>query len=142
MVIMKRYHLTSDKFAGFVEYIFREDILLAKFDMTQAEITEKTHIWLLKNLPRDLVELNQLVTKTKDLTITEVPFCVTFDMFWNKYDEKECSSKIRTKRAWDKMNSQEQAAAYIHITKYFAKMPFGTRKKYAETYLNAQLWNN
>ena len=138
----KRFHVTSEKFMGYVEYQFNERILLTMFDMSNAELEENGQIWMLKNLPRDLAELHDLIVKSKTLTITEVPFLVTFDDFWKKYDDKETSSKIRTKKAWDKMSEQNQAAAFMYITKYFSKIPYGTRKKYAETYLNAQLWNN
>lgn len=142
-MVMKRYHVTSDKFEGYIEYKFNEDsILLILLDMTNATIDDRRHIWILKNIPRDLVELENLVKNTAGLVIKEVPLVVTFSEFWNKYDDKDTSSKIKTHKAWIKMNDKDQAAAFLYIQKYFSKMPYGTRKKYAETYLNAQLWNN
>ena len=67
---------------------------------------------------------------------------ISFDDFWNKYDDKTNSSKKRTEAKWNKMPVAERARAYGYIEYYFINIPRGTRKKYAETYLNDELWNN
>jgi len=74
--------------------------------------------------------------------VTEIDQNITFDKFWNRYDDKLNSSKKKTQVKWNKMPAAEQAKAFRYIGKYFASIPSGTRKKYAETYLNAELWNN
>jgi hypothetical protein len=63
-------------------------------------------------------------------------------MFWKKYNDKERSSKKRTLAKWNKMSQVEQTKAYNYIQKYFNSIPNGVETKYAETYLNAELWNN
>lgn len=40
------------------------------------------------------------------------------------------------------MTSAEQGKAYRFIGRYIASLGQGIRQKYAETYLNAELWNN
>lgn len=139
---MKKYHVTSDHFAGYISYEFNDEILLSSFSLKEAELSEKAQIWFLKHQPRDLAELQEMIQKQENLKITEVPLIVTFQMFWEKYDDKVTSSKIRTAKLWNKMTEENQAKAFLHIDKYLRKLPYGTRKKYAETYLNAQLWNN
>lgn len=139
---MKKYHVTSDQFKGFISYEFNDEILLTSFSLKDAELTEKSQVWFLKHQPRDLVELNEIIKTQTTLSITEVPCEVTFQIFWDKYDDKDTSSKVRTHKLWKKMSDADQAAALMYIPKYFRKIPVGTRKKYAETYLNAQLWNN
>lgn len=76
------------------------------------------------------------------MSVTELVEDVTFDMFWQRYDDKARSSKIKTQRQWDKMPAREQAKAYRFIPNYFASIPQGVCKKYATTYLSDQLWNN
>ena len=76
------------------------------------------------------------------LTFVEQVREVTFQMFWLKYDDMVMSSKKRTLAKWNKMSQGDQIKAYNYITKYFNSLPTGVRKKYAETYLNAELWNN
>jgi hypothetical protein len=136
---MRIYHLTSIAFTGYVEFIFRDNDLLEKMEI-HADLTDKQQIFLLKNMPRELVELGKL--KTANVTIMEIKLEITFDMFWKKYDDVISSSKKRTLAKWDKMTPADRARAYHYIARYFSNIPYGTRKKYAETYLNAELWNN
>lgn len=140
--MIKKYHVTSDHFTGFIVYEFNDEILLSSFSLKEADLTEKSQIWFLKHQPRDLAELRDMIQAQPALKITEVPLIVSFDMFWNKYSDKDTSSKVRTARIWNKLTEVDQAASYMYIDKYFRNLPNGTRKKYAETYLNAQLWNN
>lgn len=136
---MKIFHLTSIAFTGYIEFRFSDNELLDKMS-NHADLTEKQQVFLLQNMPKEIQELEKL--KTSNVTITEVNQDITFDMFWNRYDDKLNSSKKRTERKWDKMNPADQARAYLFISRYFANIPAGTRKKYAETYLNDELWNN
>lgn len=136
---MITYQLTSPAFTGFVEFIFNNYGLLDKMDI-HADLSEKQQIFLLKNMPREIGELDRL--KSPTVTITEVKQEVTFDMFWERYDDKVNSSKKRTRQRWEKMTPADRARAYWYIGKYLGSIPPGTRKKFAETYLNAELWNN
>lgn len=133
------YHLTSTAFTGYVEFKFNNYGLLDSMNI-HADLSEKQQIFLLQNMPREVAELDRL--KSHMATITEVKHEVTFEMFWERYDDKLNSSKKRTFQKWNKMNPSDQARAYWFIGKYLGSLPQGTRKKFAETYLNAELWNN
>jgi hypothetical protein len=87
-------------------------------------------------------ELEALTNKAKSLRVQELHEKIDFVAFWNKYDDKINSSRKRTLAKWNKMSDCNRVRAYQYIFKYFASIPAGTRKKYAETYLNAELWNN
>jgi hypothetical protein len=67
---------------------------------------------------------------------------IDFDRFWKRYDDRVNSSRKRTLIKWNKMPKSEQIKAFYFVGKYFASLPPGIRKKYAETYLNDELWNN
>ena len=139
---MRIFHITSTKFNGYAELKFGESDNFKGVDFTESNISMEQQKWILQKLPADVHALG-MYDKYKDaITVTEVTQDITFDMFWNQYDDKLSSSKKKTKARWDKMPASEQTKAFRHIGKYFASIPAGTRKKYAETYLNAELWNN
>ena len=139
---MKHFQLTASSFEGAVDLYFNDLNLLERFDTSRADLSEKQQIWILQSLPRELAEVKSVMKKSPNVKITEVSEEVTFDMFWNKYDDKLCSSKKKAILKWNKMPLSERQKAYNSISKYFQYLAPGTRKKYAETYLNAELWNN
>ncbi len=136
---MKIYHLTSIAWTGFIEFVFNDNTLLEKWE-NHAELSEGQQVFLLKNLPREIPELEKL--KTPNTKITEIKEVITFTMFWDRYDDKVNSSRFKTERSWNKMTPVDQSRAFHFIPRYFAHIPQGTRKKYATTYLSDQLWNN
>ena len=136
---MKVFHMTSVTFTGYIEFAFNDNSLLEKYQIS-AELSERQQIYLLKNMPRELPELDNL--KSSTVTITEINQEVTFDMFWNRYDEKIRSSKKKALSGWNKMSKANQVRAFRFISKYESNILPGTAKKYAETYLNAELWAN
>lgn len=71
-----------------------------------------------------------------------VKLAITFELFWEKYDDKICSSKKKTLARWNKMTPSEQTKAYNYVGIYLASLGQGIRQKYAETYLNSEIWNN
>jgi len=77
-----------------------------------------------------------------DGILTEEEERVTFEMFWNRYNDKARSSRVKTQRVWDKMPEGERVKAYRYINRYKSSIPQGVCMKYATTYLNDQMWNN
>jgi len=136
---MKLFHLTSTAFEGFVQFQYNDIDLLEKMEI-HADLSENQQVFLLRHMPREITELEKL--RSDSSTITEIKQDITFEMFWEKYDDKVNSSKKRTVQKWNKMTPADRARAYWFISKYVASIPSGTRKKFAETYLNAELWNN
>ena len=136
---MQVFHITSLTFTGYIELLFNDLGLLAKWEI-QAELNERQQIYLLKNMPREIPELDKL--KTANVTITVIKQEISFEMFWDKYDDKVNSSRKRAIARWNKMTPSDRARAFWFISKYLSSIPSGTRKKFAETYLNAELWNN
>ena len=139
---MRLFHLTSAAFTGFIEFEFNESGLLSRFDTSKATLAPEQQVFLLRRLPRHLDEIKKVFETSETAKFTEIKQEITFDMFWNRYDDKLNSSRKRSLQRWDKMSTTDQVRAYRYIGTYFNNMPNGTRKKYAETYLNAELWNN
>ncbi|MBI9055490.1 MAG: hypothetical protein JEY96_16830 [Bacteroidales bacterium] len=139
---MAIFHLTSDNFEGFVEFEFNKDGYLTRYDTENATMSKEHLVFLLKRFPRHIDQAEELMSKSDTATFTEIVSEVTFEMFWNKYNEKVNSSRKRALQKWNRMSKSDRIKAYQYINKYFMSIPYGTRKKYAETYLNAELWNN
>ena len=142
MTSMRHYQLTSDAFVGAVDIYFNELGLLTEFSMKGAELSEKQQMWILKELPLELTELERVLGDSKTAKLTEIKFEVTFKMFWDRYDDKISSSKKKAEAKFDRMKKVDRLKAYQFIPTYFNNLPGGTRKKFAETYLNAELWSN
>lgn len=139
---MSVYVLTSTAWRGEIEITYNDSGLLINCDLTKAELSEAQHLWFLKRMPARIDELKALIESTKTARLTPVDLDVTFEMFWDRYNDKERSSKKKTGRIWNRMTRADQIKAYRYIFTYDACRPAGVARKYAETYLNAELWNN
>jgi len=136
---MRTFILTSKNFGGevFFHYVSEK---LVKFNCIDATLSDIQHTYILQHLPLTVSMLENHKSPTSE--IEEINPDITFDMFWSRYDDRLNSSKKRTEAKWNKMSATEREKAFNYINRYFVSIPAGTRKKYAETYLNAELWNN
>lgn len=141
---MKTVLLTSDKFTGEIELVYDFSEMLVRYDATRAELSEKQKLYFLHNLPRDVAALVNFKEKLPNVKQTEIEFEVTFEQFWKAYFRdrlKDNSSKKRAELKWNKMTKRDQVKAFNYIPAYMSKIKPGTEPKYAETYLNAEVWN-
>lgn len=135
------YHITSPVWEGYIEIEFNSSGYMTRTDTKQANLSEIQQKWFLLKMPRELIELQTVIEGTS-ARLTEVNENITFEMFWNRYDEKLRSSKKKALKIWNRMHVIDQNKAFKFIPKYEGSIPSGVAKKYAETYLNAELWNN
>lgn len=140
-MIDKRYYLTSVQFEGEIELGYCAEGYLVRFE-NRGNLDRIQRAWLLNHIPIHLNDLEELKTKSKTVVITLVKQAISFDDFWNRYDHKAVSSKKKTLAAWQRMPEAERIKAYNYIYRYLQNLPNGVAKKYAETYLNSQVWNN
>lgn len=133
------FSMTADSFAGEVIFEYDDAGNLVKYDLTGATLSVQQQVFILQKQPFTIEKLQEW-QRISPVKIQEVQ--VTFEKFWNKYDDKLNSSKKKTQAKWEKMSKVDQQKAFNYLSKYFLYLPPGTRKKYAETYLNAELWNN
>ncbi len=81
--------------------------------------------------------------KMKNVKVSEVPEDVSFERFWEVYDYK-VGKKTRAERLWKALTDTERIKALKHIRIYeqwLAQHP-GIEKKYPETFLSQNPWNN
>ena len=138
---MRKFELTSPAFEGCVTYGFDDTTdRLVMVDMSSVPLSAELWNCIWSNLPATSKAMGKVKGRTG--VITELVEDITFDMFWQRYDDNARSSTVKTQRAWDKMPEREQVKAYQFIPRYFQSIPPGVCKKYATTYLSDQLWNN
>jgi hypothetical protein len=139
---MKTFILTSELFSGDIEFRYNDAGFLTGFD-NRSGFNDSQHQWLLRYFPTTVPAIEKMGSLIKG-QIKELKVELTFDMFWQRYftgRDKDNSSKKRSETKWNRMNKSDQAKAYQYIYTYMSRIPYGTRPKYAETYLNSELWN-
>lgn len=145
MNIHKTIIFTCASFQGEVRFEYDNDGLMINMDLSGAKLNQEQKVYILRRMPRLYSELEVFVSKIKGGQLIEKKFQkkdVTFEMFWDKYDHKSVSSKKISRKVWDKLPQKERDKAYNFIWQYERNIPNGIGKKYAETYLRSELWNN
>ena len=137
----RKFHVTSDLLVQGVIFSFDKKSGLFVSVEIKDNLTLSQTDFILQRLKAH-VDLFLAWAKTVNtITVVEIDQAVTFEMFWLHYDDKIRSSKKRSEKLWTKLPAHEQVKAYYYIPTYNRNR--GTaEKKYCETYLNAELWNN
>ena len=120
------------------------DLLSIKFDETTNAIQRNWFLSLIGVRYEGLLNIYQKVKeKGVECELVEIPSNLSFDAFWEAYAYK-VGKKERVKKKWDAMPESERTKALAHIKKYnyFLSERPHMERKYAETYLNCQEWNN
>lgn len=139
---MSTWLLTSPEFEGEILCEYNDEGLLVKLEI-KATLTTGQRNWFIYNLPPSLEKLKTLLKSSgSKARFEEVIFEPRFEDFWTRYNDRTTSSRKRSLAKWNRMSKSEQLKAYRYIGRYFSEIPYGTRKKFAETYLNSELWNN
>ena len=96
---MRTFEIRSDKFNGAVVVKFDTDDQFCAIDFSKSRVNRPQMEWFLKQLPKTAADLKCY----QGVNITEVLESVDFDAFWNKYNDKARSSKVKTKNVWDRI---------------------------------------
>lgn len=136
------YILTSNKLKGKILVGFTPEGVLCKMEVDPADATRKLMHWFLERLP--LLE-GAMHPKYYDnlLHIEPVSDDLSFDRFWNDYDQK-VGKKARVEKLWDTLSNPDRAKALAGIRRYdnYLLKQKGIAKAYAETYLRNRYWEN
>jgi hypothetical protein len=141
----KVWAMTSKSFDGAAIFRFNSEGLLISYDVSEATMSPQQLNWFTQRLPRTHDELIGLLKGVPGIRLAEMPNGVedvSFDMFWIKYNERVRSSKKRCLKIWPRFNRANRVALYLFIDEYNRSILPGCAKKNAETYLNAEQWNN
>lgn len=138
------YHFSSTKFVGVIVLKYNALGTLVSIDLTGADLDQAQINWFNNSkLHHSLPQLKEAIKNEKHIKLTKIEIAkVTFEQFWDRYNEKTRSSKKKALNCWNRLSQTNRDRAYSYIATYMRSIPTGIAKKYAETYLNAELWNN
>lgn len=138
--MMLQITMTSQRFRGHLIFKYNEQGDLRHLHI-DADLNEKQKSIITIDLPWTVADARIFMDKYNEATFLVQEQEITFDMFWNRYNDKARSSRKKTQTAWNKLSRTEQAKAYLYMPTYF-KNKGTAEKKYATTYLSDELWNN
>ena len=141
---MKKFALTAATFTGEITFGYDDQSRLISFNIA-ADLSQEQHTWILQKLPLTVAEMEEKIKRISSFKVVEVLLSVTFDMFWDTYNDKIRSSKKKSLKIWDKLTPTDQVKAHTYIHTYihtYNRHRGNAEKKYAETYLGSELWNN
>lgn len=132
--------MTSDNMDGEVIFTYNHKNLLENLNITGV-LTPAQYRYLAVNMPVSADDIAAFVKKTAGARFVVAPIKVTFDMMWDLYNDKVRSSKTKSLKKWNRMTTDNQVRAYLYFPTYDRNRG-SAEKKYLETYLNAEQWNN
>lgn len=139
---MSKYLIELTRFnASFlVEYDEEGDLLSIHAKKGEADHKIKKFFW--QNAPYHVMGI-EWYKRAENVVVSLVPEDLSFERFWKEYAHKE-GKKSRCENKWSKMSDEQRIKALKHIQKYnqFLSQNPSIARKYPETYLNAEAWNN
>lgn len=134
------YQYHSIKFGSPVQVTYNKHGILTGFTVMNNEQVEKIHSHkdVFENYFREVDFLAS--AKQHGLKLTQIERTITFDMFWDAYQEKNCGRK-KAEAVWTKLSKADQLGAYDYIPAFNGILKMnGTAKPYATSYLNQTRW--
>lgn len=143
MQIPKKYLLTSAARPDSkgVVYTYSATTGLLMSVEIRDELTEYGTNWIFGNLKITEPEFREWIAANKQINMVMLSVEVTFEMMWQKHNDFKRSSKKKSLAIWVKMTKENQVMAYYFHDEY-ERNRGNAEKKYLETYLRAELWNN
>lgn len=140
-----KYLLSSKKNGDLASFSYNENGIIQQIQFHQ-ELSEQQFLFLSTRAYKSShlsFLLEMLLTKDQSAYLEEISPDLSFERFWETYDHK-VGKKARVKKKWDSMPPEERVKALKHLKKYsyFLAQNPTIAKKYPETYLNAEEWNN
>lgn len=137
----RKFHVVTTKSPEGIIYSYnRKNEQFAGLEIKEENMPGETLKLILANIRITLSEFLSWI-KTVNAECVEMQIKLSFDMFWDKYNDKERSSKKRSQRIWEKLSEENQIKAYYYYDRYNRNRG-SAEKKYCETYLSAEMWNN
>lgn len=131
-------YIVTGKRTGQITFKFdlNGDLILFKFDGDP--LSEKQRKWLYPRIPTSENGMG-MWTCIKEFTVTKGEPDLSFDNFWNTYDEKQ--KKIPTQKLWNKLSTDDKFNAIAYIKRYNNHLRLkGTAKALPDTYLRQKRW--
>jgi hypothetical protein len=139
---MKRYILTSPRFAGEINVLYGLDNRLLLIDFMKAGLNDHQIEFFKKAVPVYFTEnfLDSFPNST--LNVLEEGYTVSFEMWWGRYNLKH--NKARCLALWNKLSEADQVNAYFKLGQYERHLSLNQWKNKADpdTYLRQRYWES
>jgi hypothetical protein len=120
---MRRFIITSPKFAGQAELVYNEKETLIMIDCTRAGMDEVTIAAFKRAVPVTISTLAGPASGFSSGTlIVEADFVVSFKRFYDEYPLKR--NRYKVEQVWNKLNKPDQVKAFYSLhfyKKYLSK---------------------
>lgn len=139
---MSKYLIELTRFKAFFLVEYDEEGWLTSVKATKGEATIGIMKAFWTYAPFTLIGIDWY-SRQENVKVTLIPEDLSFERFWTEYGHKE-GKKTRCEAKWSKMPEEERLKALKHIQKYNQHLSQNPSivKKYPETYLNTEAWNN
>lgn len=140
---MKKYLLEIRRTGHQIIIGYREGVLV--YVEVKEGLNYDQVIWLHESLPHrkeDFKSFREFI-ESRGLRVSEILPDLSFKNFYDTYAYKK-GKKSSVERIWNTLSETDKTKAIAHIKKYnfyLAQNPH-IQKKYPQSYLNAQEWNN
>lgn len=131
----------SQEASGLFDY--NNEGYLLNYTLTPGRFEQVHFDFLFKRFPKNLVMMKAwMEEKFPNVTFKIIEEDLSFDAFYNKYAHK-VSKRSVAEKVWKNMPDTERAKAIAFIPIYQQHLlKTNVNKKYPETYLNSEMWNN
>lgn len=140
---MPKYLIEFKKSAASALLEYNDQGYLIKYELEPGAFEKAQFEYFLSRFPRNIDFLNKW--KTEGPAGTKVKLVeedLSFEAFYDAYANK-VSKKATAEKIWNKMPDSERVKAIKYIQVYDQRLrQTSINKKYPETYLNHQEWNN
>lgn len=140
---MNRYRITSPKFSGEIQLLYSPGGRLLCMDFMKADLTETQLDYFKRRCPVQYTDESfREAFATSNLTLVGERYHVSFDQFWDAYDQKH--NRERCLKLWNKLPEPEKVKAFHGLTAYTHHLALNAWKSKADpdTYLRKYYWNN
>lgn len=112
------------------------DLILFKYE--GEPLTEQQRKWLYPRIPTQENKMG-MWTAIKEFTVTKGEPDLSFENFWNTYNNK--AKKIKAQELWKKLSKNDRFNAIAFIKRYDNWLRLkGTAKALPDTYLRQKRW--
>ena len=139
----RKYLLEFTNYQAKALFEFAQNGFLVKYELDPGSFEEKQFAFLKEIFPRTVAHMQALISwKMPNVRISELKQDLSFEAFYNAYAYK-VSKRSTAENAWKKLPDTEKAKAIAYIPVYDRFISEKRiNKKYPETYLNSEMWNN
>ena len=139
---MKRFIITSPRFAGEINVLYGLDNKLQFIDFMKCDLSEKQVAFFKNKLPVFYSEKFMEAFGVSKLNVMEEGYVVTFDQFWNRYNLKR--NRERSLKLWNKLSVADQVNAFFKLGQYerYLQLEAWRTKAECDKYLRNRYWEN